>query len=49
MHTAVLKEINNTCECFYKEVILKEFEAYSVQLVKLGLGSVQAGLSALKA
>ena len=28
MHTAVLKEINNTCECFYKEVILKEFEAY---------------------
>ena len=28
MHTAVLKEINNTCECFSKEVILEEFEAY---------------------
>ena len=28
MHTAVLKEINSTCECFSREVILKEFEAY---------------------
>ena len=28
MHTAVLKEINSTCECFSKEVILEEFEAY---------------------
>ena len=28
MHTAVLKEINNTCECFSKEVILEDFEAY---------------------
>ena len=28
MHTAVLKEINSTCECFYKEVILEEFKAY---------------------
>jgi len=28
MHTAVLKEINSTCECFNKEVILEEFEAY---------------------
>ena len=28
MHTAVLKEINGTCECFSKEVILEEFEAY---------------------
>ena len=28
MHTAVLKKINNTCECFSKEVILEEFEAY---------------------
>jgi len=28
VHTAVLKEINNTCECFCKEVILEEFEAY---------------------
>ena len=25
MHTAVLKEINSTCECFSKEVILEEF------------------------
>tara|TARA_E500000331_G_scaffold129628_1_gene126794 strand:- start:103 stop:231 length:129 start_codon:yes stop_codon:yes gene_type:complete len=28
MHTAVLKEINSTCEVFSKEVILEEFEAY---------------------
>ena len=28
MLTTVLKEINSTCECFSKEVILKEFEAY---------------------
>ena len=28
MHTAVLKEINSSCECFSKEVILEEFEAY---------------------
>ena len=28
MHTAVLKEINGTCECFSKEVILEEFKAY---------------------
>jgi len=28
MHTAVLKEINSTCQCFSKEVILEEFEAY---------------------
>ena len=28
MHTAVLKEINSTCECFSQEVILEEFEAY---------------------
>jgi len=28
MHTAVLKEINSTCDCFSKEVILEEFEAY---------------------
>ena len=28
MHTAVLKEINSTCEYFSKEVILEEFEAY---------------------
>ena len=28
MHTAVLKEINSTCEFFSKEVILEEFEAY---------------------
>jgi len=28
IHTAVLKEINSTCECSSKEVILEEFEAY---------------------
>ena len=28
MHTAVLTDINSTCECFSKEVILEEFEAY---------------------
>ena len=28
MHKAVLKEINSTCECFSKKVILEEFEAY---------------------
>ena len=34
MHTAVLKEINSTCECFSKEVILEEFEAYFAVLEK---------------
>ena len=28
MHTAALTDINSTCECFFKEGILKEFEAY---------------------
>ena len=28
MHTAVLKEINSTCEVFSRKVILEEFEAY---------------------
>ena len=28
MHIAVLKKINSTCQCFSKEVILEEFEAY---------------------
>ena len=28
MHTAVLMEINNTCEVFSRDVILEEFEAY---------------------
>ena len=28
MHTAVLKEINSTCECFCKEVTFEEFEDY---------------------
>jgi hypothetical protein len=28
MHAAVLKEINSTCECFSKEVILEKFETY---------------------
>jgi hypothetical protein len=28
MQTAVLKEINGTCECFSKELVLEEFEAY---------------------
>ena len=28
MHTTVLKEINSTCKCISKEVILEEFEAY---------------------
>ena len=28
MHTAVLKEINSTCKCFSKKVILEEFKAY---------------------
>jgi len=28
MHTAVLKEINSTCECFCKEVKFEEFEAF---------------------
>jgi len=28
MHTAVLKEVNSTCEAVSKEVILEEFEAY---------------------
>jgi len=32
MHTAVLKEINSTCECFSREVILEEFEAYFEEL-----------------
>ena len=34
MHTAVLKEINSTCECFSKVVILEEFEAYFKVLEK---------------
>ncbi len=34
MHTAVLKEINNTCECCLKEVLLEEFEAYFEVLKK---------------
>ena len=28
MYKAVLKEINSTCKCISKEVILEEFEAY---------------------
>ena len=36
MHTAVLKEINSTCECFSKEVILEEFGAY-FELLKRGI------------
>ena len=28
INTAVLKEINSTCQCFSNEVILEEFEAY---------------------
>ena len=28
MHTAVLKEINNTCEVYSKGFILEEFDAY---------------------
>ena len=28
MHAAILREINSTCECFSKEVILEEFETY---------------------
>ena len=28
IHTDVLKEINSTCECFSKEVTLKEFKVY---------------------
>ena len=28
MYTAVLIEINSTCECFSKKVILEELEAY---------------------
>ena len=28
MHTAVLKEINSTCECLPNKVILEEFGAY---------------------
>ena len=34
MHTAGLKEINNTCECCSKEVLLEEFEAYFIVLEK---------------
>ena len=34
MHTAVLKEINSTCEVFSKEVILEEFKAYFEVLEK---------------
>ena len=34
MHTAVLKEINSTCECFSKEVVLGEFDAYFEVLEK---------------
>ena len=36
MHTAVLKEINSTCECFSKEVILEEFEAY-FEVLEMGV------------
>ena len=36
MHTAVLKEINNTCECFSKKVILEEFEAY-FEVLEMGV------------
>ena len=36
MHTAVLKEINGTCECFSKEVILEEFEAY-FEVLEMGV------------
>ena len=36
MHTAVLKEINSTCECFSKEVILEEFEAY-FEVLEIGV------------
>ena len=32
MHTAALTDINSTCECFFKEVILKEFKAYHLLL-----------------
>ena len=28
MHTAVLKEINSTCKCLSKEVIMEKHEAY---------------------
>ena len=28
MHTAALKEINSTCECFSEEMVFREFEAY---------------------
>jgi hypothetical protein len=36
MHTAVLKEINSTCECFSREVILEEFEAY-FEVLEMGV------------
>ena len=36
MHTAVLKEINSTCECFSKETILEEFEAY-FEVLEMGV------------
>ena len=36
MHTAVLKEINSTCECFSKEVMLEEFEAY-FEVLEMGV------------
>ena len=31
MHTAVLKEINSTCQCFSKDVIMEEFEASPIR------------------
>jgi len=34
MHTSVLNEINSTCECFSKEVILEKFEPYFEVLEK---------------
>ena len=36
MHTAVLKEINSTCECLSEKVILEEFEAY-FKVLKIGI------------
>ena len=40
MHTAVLKEVNSTCECFSKEVKLEEFEAYFEVLESEGISCV---------
>ena len=36
MHTAVLKEINSTCEYFSRKVILEEFEAY-FEVLEMGV------------